>query len=144
MSTQQIQITFPRQRRADDAGSFVPVSVATEWTPGKQGSTGYIPSTWKDARGPLLTNRRIRHYEIAGRYGPEVQERALRVAAKLAARSITPCIACGSKGTRFYNYSYLAQHGYFCPVCIAIERKAHEADLELKRRYREASRMEYV
>lgn len=107
----------------------------------------YLPSTWRDARGPLLTDRRIKHYVLLGRYGPEMQERARAVQQWIAKRRVLPqfkCIGCGSQdGVRFYAYSYLSEHGNFCPTCIGIERKAHEYDLELKARYREASRREY-
>lgn len=41
-----------------------------------------IKSTWKDYLGPLLTDSRIFHYMLEGKYGIEWQESAQRVQAQ--------------------------------------------------------------
>src|SRR5258705_10446368 len=65
------------QPNANGIGSFVPVMVKTEWTPGPC-STIPIRSTWKDAIGKTLTNRRIAKLMLEGHYGPVARAKQLK------------------------------------------------------------------
>ncbi len=69
----------------DDTGRLR-YETRTEWTPQPTSSVP-IRSTWRDAIGAPLTNRKILQYERDGRYGPEAQAKALAEDRELTLRA---------------------------------------------------------
>jgi hypothetical protein len=99
--------------------------------------SAYLPSTWRMAKGALLTNHRITHYTRLGFYGKDAQEKATK---RLGLR---PC-SCDSKQSAFMRFSYLPQSGWYCELCRLKYRANHEkveqATKELNKRIREANK----
>jgi transposase-like protein len=81
----------------------------------------HFPSSWKDGRGPLLTDAVIREYERLGKYGPDAQKRRIALdGATVVKGSIhlpKPCVHCGKDTGHFMTYSYLPKSGYYCNLC---------------------------
>lgn len=129
------------ERQPSDTGSFVPVILRTEWTPG--GGTVPIRSTWKGETGKLLTNRKIAQYQREGWYGEAAKEMALKVSRVLREHAVFRCKCGVSEEVRFLTYSYLPQSGYYCPRCLAQYRRQRDLEQELKRRVKAAQIAEY-
>lgn len=102
--------------------------------------SAYLPSTWRMAKGALLTNHRITHYERLGFYGKEAQ---IRVTQKLGLR---PCEreSCKSRFTVFMRFSYLPRAMWCCETCRRIFKIDHEksesASKVLREKIREANK----
>jgi hypothetical protein len=148
IKTQTVERIGPLTPR-DHAAASHPVTICTEWTPAPT-VTIPIRSTWRDATGPLLTNRRINARACEGWYGETAKVRAL---AKDASRTPTTGIVfrctCGSaNGLRFYRWSYLPKPGYYCSVCVASHRgnaeREKQASKELAARVQRAIMERYV
>src|SRR6266850_1302765 len=135
------------QPNPSGVGSFTSIVVKTEWTPGPC-STIPIRSTWKDAIGKTLTNRRIAKLMLEGHYGPVAREKQLKRGEFRATKGLIFRCACGStKDVRYLRYAYLPKPDNYCPICLAQHRNEKDRELELARRVRKtqnAVMKEYV
>lgn len=94
---------------------------------------GRIRSTWRDPIGKPLTDRRISALMKAGYYGKEF----------IIPGKICESPGCGRDTTRLVGYAYLPKKGYYCDVCLDRYREEHKQELELRRKIREAQRVEF-
>lgn len=110
----------------------------------------HLPSTWRTAIGPLLTNRRIRMREAQGFYGKAAQQRALlRITDKHEKLSragvIFRCVGCDTtEGIKYLHWSYLPKAGWYCPRCLAVHRIERDREENMARALAERIRQEYV
>lgn len=100
--------------------------------------SAYLPSTWRMAKGALLTNHRITHYTRLGFYGKDAQERATKRV------GLRPCEKCGTCYAVFMRYSYLPKAMWCCEKCRQIfkldHEKAEELSKAMRQRIREANK----
>ena len=94
----------------------------------------YLPSTWRNPIGALLTSRRITQYMREGRYGKEAQ------AAASQSKSLKPCAKCGSEHASFLRFSYLPHAMWCCHLCREAFRSDHEKAEALEHALREKVR----
>lgn len=90
----------------------------------------YLPSTWRQAIGKRLTNRRIAEYQREGKYGTELKLPPLEHG--------RPCVGCKTKvNTRYFDYDYLPTAGVYCKNCRLRHRDARDKEREQRARLRE-------
>lgn len=102
----------------------------------------HLPSTWRDAIGAVLTNRKINEYTKIGYYGIQAKEKAQ---AKIATKNgiIYRC-GCGRMdGVRFLRYNYLPKPDWYCKACLAEYQKQRDLEDSLKNKWKEAAKLEY-
>lgn len=94
----------------------------------------HLPSTWRDAIGKPLTDRRIKFYQSQGRLGG---------GSIMTLPPVTGprCCSCqGVSNVKRRDYSYLPKAGYWCELCLERERNSRDKDKELARLVKERRR----
>lgn len=81
----------------------------------------HFPSSWKMARGALLTDSVIEKYEREGYYGPDAQRRRLALDNARVVNGVVrlpkPCVECGKDLGHWMTYGYLPKAGHYCNLC---------------------------
>lgn len=96
----------------------------------------HIRSTWREAIGPLLTNRRITMRMRQGWYEETAKQKSMANATPT--HGIVYRCECGcKKEVRYVTFSYMPRRGYWCPRCIAVHGKETKLARELAARVRE-------
>lgn len=96
-----------------------------------------LPSTWRTAIGPVLTNKRIAEYQREGRYGSNLVLPPLQTA--------RPCCACNSTiNTRYWSLDYLPKAGVWCNKCRSIHRAKRDKETEQLKRLKELEQLRIV
>lgn len=109
----------------------------------------HLPSTWKDAKGKLLTNRRIGELAAMGHYGKAAQQRQLlkidhRHQKQSEAGVIFRCACDETVGIKYLTWAYLPKPGWYCPRCLAAYREDRERPKLLAKQLAERVRKEYI
>lgn len=107
----------------------------------------YLPSTWRDPIGPVLTNRAIIKRALEGWYGPVAKLRAEKSKAIVGGRVIKCQGLCNGDNNAtmgFLKWSYLPKAGYYCATCTKAYRAMKEKETSLSQRLAARIREEYV
>lgn len=103
----------------------------------------HFPSTWKGARGKLLTSQRITQYALEGRYGTEAKRRAEHDFEQR--HGIRECCQCGKKGHfTIKTWDYLPKVGPYCPICLELQRSDRDKEKNARKLLKQRIAEEYV
>lgn len=105
-----------------------------------------LPSTWRDAIGEQLTNRRIALRQRQGFYGEAARVQAVSKLQddQLKKRGIVMRCSCGRSDASYMAYSYLPKAAYYCPTCREVHRSKAGRSRELDKKWKERMAKEYV
>jgi len=95
-----------------------------------------IRSTWRDAIGPVLTDRRITNRQKQGWYGEKAKQQALsRSRTKMPDGVLVRCKCGETKAVAYFDYLYLTAPGFYCPACLEQQRLSRPVRMTKEERF---------